>query len=60
MGFGMMRLPVIAGGTGRENPGSPIDQEAVNEMVDYALFLDHFCIEGRVVNRHLYHLAGIL
>lgn len=37
LGFGMMRLPVEAGGTARENPDSPIDQEAVNKMVDYAL-----------------------
>lgn len=37
LGFGMMRLPVQAGGTARENPDSPIDQEAVNEMVDYGL-----------------------
>ena len=37
LGFGMMRLPVLAGGTARENPDSPIDQEAVNELVDYAL-----------------------
>lgn len=37
LGFGMMRLPVQAGGTARENPDSPIDQDAVNQMVDYAL-----------------------
>ncbi len=37
LGYGMMRLPVEDGGTGRENPDSPIDQEAVNELVDYAL-----------------------
>ncbi len=37
LGFGMMRLPVQAGGSARENQDSPIDQEAVNEMVDYAL-----------------------
>ncbi len=37
LGFGMMRLPVEAGGTEREHPDSPIDQKAVNEMVDYAL-----------------------
>ena len=37
LGFGMMRLPVQAGGTARENPDAPIDQDAVNEMVDYAL-----------------------
>lgn len=37
LGFGMMRLPVLAGGTARENPDSPIDQETVNAMVDYAL-----------------------
>ena len=37
LGYGMMRLPVKAGGTARENPDAPIDQEAVNELVDYAL-----------------------
>ena len=37
LGYGMMRLPVEAGGTARENPDSPIDQEAVNAMIDYAL-----------------------
>lgn len=37
LGFGMMRLPVEAGGTARENPDSPIDQDAVNRMVDYAI-----------------------
>lgn len=37
LGFGMMRLPVMAGGTARENPDSEIDQEVVNELVDYAL-----------------------
>lgn len=37
LGFGMMRLPVEAGGTSRENPDSPIDQEMVNRQVDYAL-----------------------
>ena len=37
LGCGMMRLPVEAGGTEREHPDSPIDQTAVNEMVDYAL-----------------------
>ena len=37
LGFGMMRLPVQAGGSARDNQDSPIDQEAVNEMVDYAL-----------------------
>ncbi|MBR4136317.1 MAG: aldo/keto reductase [Bacteroidales bacterium] len=37
LGYGMMRLPVEAGGTMRENPDSPIDQELVNQEVDYAL-----------------------
>lgn len=37
LGFGMMRLPVVAGGTARENPDSSIDQTAVNAMVNYAL-----------------------
>lgn len=39
LGYGMMRLPVTGGGTGRENPDTPIDQEMVNRLVDYAL--DH-------------------
>lgn len=37
LGYGMMRLPVEAGGTMRENPDSPINQELVNQQVDYAL-----------------------
>ena len=37
LGYGMMRLPVVDGGTEREHPDSPIDQQAVNELVDYAL-----------------------
>lgn len=37
LGYGMMRLPVEGGGTGRENPDKPIDQEMVNRQVDYAL-----------------------
>lgn len=37
LGFGMMRLPTVTTGTARENKDVPIDQEAVNEMVDYAL-----------------------
>ena len=37
LGYGMMRLPVVGGGSGRDNPDSEIDQEMVNEEVDYAL-----------------------
>ncbi|MBQ6726979.1 MAG: aldo/keto reductase [Bacteroidales bacterium] len=37
LGYGMMRLPVEAGGSARENPDSPIDQDMVNQQVDYAL-----------------------
>lgn len=37
LGYGMMRLPVEAGGSARENPNSDIDQEMVNQQVDYAL-----------------------
>lgn len=37
LGYGMMRLPVMAGGTARENPDSPIDQDMVNRLVDYAM-----------------------
>lgn len=37
LGYGMMRLPVEAGGTMRDHPDSPIDQELVNQEIDYAL-----------------------
>lgn len=37
LGYGMMRLPVEGSGSGREEANSPIDQEMVNEQVDYAL-----------------------
>ena len=37
LGYGMMRLPVEGGGTFRDHPDSSIDQEMVNEEVDYAL-----------------------
>ena len=39
LGYGMMRLPVEGGGSGRENPEAGIDQEMVNRQVDYAI--DH-------------------
>lgn len=37
LGYGMMRLPVVGGGTDRDNPDAPIDQEMVNRQVDYAI-----------------------
>ncbi|MBP5798022.1 MAG: aldo/keto reductase [Bacteroidales bacterium] len=37
LGYGMMRLPVEGGGSGRENPDSEIDQDMVNQEIDYAL-----------------------
>lgn len=37
LGYGMMRLPVVGGGSGRENPDAEIDQETVNRLVDYAM-----------------------
>ena len=37
LGYGMMRLPVEEGGTLRDHPDSPIDQELVNQEIDYAL-----------------------
>ncbi|MBO7382581.1 MAG: aldo/keto reductase [Muribaculaceae bacterium] len=37
LGYGMMRLPVIGGGTDRDHPDAEIDQEMVNRQVDYAL-----------------------
>lgn len=37
LGYGMMRLPVVGGGAGRENPDADIDQDMVNRQVDYAI-----------------------
>ena len=37
LGYGMMRLPVEGGGTFRDHPDANIDQEMVNQQVDYAL-----------------------
>ncbi|MCR4919334.1 MAG: aldo/keto reductase [Prevotella sp.] len=37
LGYGMMRLPVVGGGTERDHPDADIDQEMVNRQVDYAL-----------------------
>lgn len=37
LGYGMMRLPVEGGGTARETPDAPIDQDMVNRQVDYAI-----------------------
>ena len=37
LGYGMMRLPVEEGGTLRDHPDSPIDQEMVNQEIDFAL-----------------------
>ena len=37
LGYGMMRLPVVGQGSARETSNAPIDQELVNEQVDYAL-----------------------
>ena len=37
LGYGMMRLPVVGGGTERDHPDADIDQELVNKEVDYAI-----------------------
>ena len=37
LGFGMMRLPVEGGGSLRDNPNAQLDQEAINQLVDYAI-----------------------
>lgn len=37
LGYGMMRLPVVGGGTERDHPDADIDQEMVNRQIDYAL-----------------------
>ena len=37
LGYGMMRLPIEAGGSFRDNPNSSIDQDLVNQEIDYAL-----------------------
>ncbi len=36
LGYGMMRLPTMDGGAGRESD-APLDQEQINRLVDYAL-----------------------
>ena len=37
LGYGMMRLPVEGGESGRENSNAAIDQELVNKEIDFAL-----------------------
>ena len=37
LGFGMMRLPVEGGADLRTTPDAKLDQEAINQMVDYAI-----------------------
>ena len=37
LGYGMMRLPVEGGGASGKDNDSPIDQEQVNRLVDYAI-----------------------
>ena len=37
LGYGMMRLPIEGGADLRQNPEAQIDQEMVNQEVDYAL-----------------------
>lgn len=37
LGFGMMRLPSVSGRSAREGEDEVIDQNMVNEMVDYAI-----------------------
>ena len=37
LGYGMMRLPVVGGGAGRENPEADLDQDMINKQVDYAI-----------------------
>lgn len=37
LGYGMMRLPVVGGGTGNEHPNASLDQEMINRQIDYAL-----------------------
>ena len=37
LGFGMMRLPSVSGRSAREGEEEEIDQEMVNELVDYAM-----------------------
>lgn len=39
LGFGMMRLPTVYGGSAPEGADDPINQERLNELVDYAM--DH-------------------
>lgn len=37
LGYGMMRLPVVGGGTEHNNPDAELDQDMINLQVDYAI-----------------------
>ncbi|MCR5013991.1 MAG: aldo/keto reductase [Bacteroidales bacterium] len=37
LGYGMMRLPMVDGATFRDNPNAQVDQDMVNQQIDYAL-----------------------
>ena len=37
LGYGMMRLPIEGGADLRQNPDAQVDQEMVNQEIDYAL-----------------------
>ena len=37
LGYGMMRLPMVDGATFRDNPNAQVDQDMVNQEIDYAL-----------------------
>ena len=54
LGYGMMRLPVEAGGTMRENPDSPINQELVNLLIDKLL------VNGRIRSLSISRLTTLL
>ena len=64
LGLGCMRLPTLSGSTGGFGRNAPLDQEAVNAMVDYAIShgINYFdtapaygeseVVTGRALSRH--------
>ena len=67
LGLGCMRLPTLSGGTGGYGRRQPLDQEAVNAMVDYAIAhgVNYFdtapaygeseVVTGKALSRHVEH-----
>ena len=56
LGYGMMRLPIENGADMRKDPNARVDQEMVNQEVDYAFLLHLFPVLKLPVQVPLYLL----